>query len=130
MTATCEKVEDRLQPPLDHREPLPCVLADQPVNHRRVGGNRHRVTVEFSPGPGQRQPLDEQQMFDLDDLLDVRPSIHAGAAFGLREAELRELRFPRAEHVRLDLQEIADLRSLEERAIGDFNRGDETVGHP
>ncbi|OLC78989.1 MAG: hypothetical protein AUH72_15165 [Acidobacteria bacterium 13_1_40CM_4_65_8] len=60
-------------------------------------------------------------MLDAQHLLDIRAPVHARAARGLRHAELRKLRFPRAQHVRLHLDEIADLHRLEQRAIGDLD---------
>src|SRR5262249_5914562 len=42
-------------------------------------------------------------------------------AGSLRHAELGELRLPRAQHVRLHLRELADLRRLEKRALGNLD---------
>src|SRR5437762_2339444 len=62
-------------------------------------------------------------MFDPQHLLDVRAAVHARRASRFRDAQIRKLRFPRAQHVRLHLHEIADLSGFEQCALGDFDRG-------
>ena len=52
------------------------LLADQLVDHRRVGGHRRRLFLELPPRAGKRQPFDEQQVLDPDDLLDILAAIN------------------------------------------------------
>src|SRR6185295_5663344 len=52
----------------------------------------------------------------------VGAAIDARRARAVRNAQLRKFRFPRAQHVRLQLREVAHLGSLEERAFRDVNR--------
>ena len=58
----------------------------------------------------KRQPLDKKQMLDPKNELEIRTTVDARAAFGLRHTEIRELRFPGPEHVRLHLGDLAHLR--------------------
>src|SRR5688500_18842821 len=55
--------------------------------------------------------------------LDVAATIDARSARGLRDTQVRELRFPRAQHVGLDLCDLADLRLPEQRAVRDLHCG-------
>ena len=94
------------------------------VERRRIGDRRDRLLVlQLAPRARQRQALDEQQVLDPQHPLDVRPAIDARAALRLRDAEIRELRLPRAQHVRLHLRDLADLRLPEQRPIGNLDRG-------
>ena len=83
---------------------------------------------QLAPRAGEREALDEQQVFDPDDLLDVRATVHPGSAFRLRDTKLRKLGFPRAQHVRLKLDQIAHLGCLEQRAIWNLD-GCHRFGH-
>ena len=63
-------------------------------------------------------------MLDPHDLLDVDAPIEPWTARRLGDAQLGKLRFPRAQHVRLHLDQVAHFCRLEQRAIGNFDGSD------
>ena len=58
-------------------------------------------------------------MLDARDLLDVRATVDATVAAGLRDAELGKLGLPRSQHVGLHVDELAHLGRLEQRTLRD-----------
>ena len=76
------------------------------------------VLLEPPPRAGERQALVEHQLLDSQHQLDIDATIDARSAAGGRLADLRKLRFPRPQHVRLQLHDFADFRGLEELAFG------------
>ena len=76
-----------------------------------LAGLRARPFVEQLPSrPREREPFDEQQVLDPKDELEIGAAIDPRPAFGLRHAEIRELRLPGPQYVRLDLGDLAHLR--------------------
>ncbi len=71
--------------------------------------------------PGQRQPFDQEQVLDPQNLLHVGAPVDARRPGSLGNAKFRKFRLPRAQHVRLHLREVANLDGLEERAIRDLD---------
>ncbi len=93
----------------------------------RVAGRRRPLVRDLAPGPGECQPLDEQQVLEPQHPLDVRAPVHPRTTRRLRDPEVRKLRFPRTQHVRLDPRNLADLRRTKQRTIG--NLGAVQFGH-
>jgi len=60
-------------------------------------------------------------VFDSENLFDVRSAIDARAAGGSRDTQVRKLRFPRAQHIGLELDKVADLSRLEQRSLGNVD---------
>jgi len=108
-------------PRFDGRQPLARVLPDKLGHCRLLRADRRRFVVELPARPRKGEALDEQQVLDSQDLFDVSPPVHTRATLRLRHTEIRKLRLPRAQHVWLQLDEIAHFRRLEQRAIGDLN---------
>src|SRR5262249_36498162 len=75
------------------------------------------------PGAGKRQSLDQEQMLDPQHLLDILASVDARCACRLRDAEIRKLRFPRSQDVRLHLHQIAHLSGLEQGPLRNLDVG-------
>ena len=112
-----EQLEDGLQAAFNFGQSIACVPSDEIIDDRSIRGHRRRFFLQLAPRAGEREALDEQQVFDPNDLLDVCATVHPRSAFRLGDTKLRKLGFPRAQHVRLKLDEIAHLGCLEQRAI-------------
>jgi len=65
---------------------------------------------------------DVQQVLDPQHPLDVRPAVDPRPALHLGDAEILELRLPRAQHVGLQLRDLAHLRLPEQRPTRDLDR--------
>jgi hypothetical protein len=115
-----KQIENRAKPALHLGEPVPRVLAKQLVE-RRIRGDGRGFFFEPTPGAGERQAFDQQQMLDPQDLLDVAATVHARTARGFRDAQLGKLALPRPQDVRLHMDELADLGRLEQGALRNLN---------
>ena len=96
-------------------------LVNKSSSARPVGRRRPLLVLQPPPRTRERQAFDEQQVLDLQHPLDIGLAIDAGPALHLRDAEILELRLPRAQHVRLHLRELAHLRLPKQRPIRDLN---------
>src|SRR5262249_44230771 len=76
--------------------------------------------LQLAPRARDRQPLDEQQVLDPQHALDVGAPVDARPAVRLRDTEIRELRLPRSQHVRLHLRDVADFQLAEQRPMRDL----------
>jgi hypothetical protein len=112
-----KQIEDRSQPTLHVRQSFARVPADELVDHRRVRPDRRSVLLELSARAGERQTLNQQQVLDPLHLFDVGTTVDPRPAHGLRDAQVGEFGLPRTQHIRLYLQQVADLGRLEERTI-------------
>ena len=118
-----QQLEQKLQPTLYLREPLTRVTA-QKLSDRGFVGNGRLFFFELAANTSEREPFVEQQVLDSEDLFDVRSAIDARPAGGSRKTEGRKLRFPRPQHVGLELDEVADLSRLEQRSLGNVDLED------
>ena len=68
--AAAEQIEDRSQPALHVRQPLPRVAANQLIYHRHVGSHRPGLFLQLPPRSRQGEAFDQQQVLDAPDLLE------------------------------------------------------------
>src|SRR5690606_11961833 len=80
-------------------------------------GRLRLLGAQLTTGAGQRQPFDENQVLDPEDAFDIGAAVEPRTVGGLRDTEIRELRLPRAEHVRLYLGNLAHLARAKHRAV-------------
>jgi len=100
------------------------IVAEQRIEPDAIVGHCLRLLFrEPPPRTGQREPLDKQQVLELQHPLEVGTAIDTRASLRLRHAEIRELRLPRSQYVRLNLGDLTHLRLPEQRAVRDLYGG-------
>src|SRR5690606_13477760 len=115
-----------LENPREIAPERPQLIAQRAIGQRGellVGrlGRLRLLGAQLTTGAGQRQPFDENQVLDPEDALDVGAAVEPRTVGGLRDTEIRELRLPRAEHVRLYLGNLAHLARAKHRAVRNFD---------
>src|SRR5262245_36582416 len=76
---------------------------------------------EHLSGSGDSEPAFVKQTLDRDHHLDILPTVHPSTVGTLGGRQCRELRFPETEHIRLQLQEPADLSDAEVQLVRNLN---------
>ena len=89
-----EHLENRPQPLLDLPETLAELLSEQLLDERRGALRLASLVFQTPPGAGQRQPLGEQQMLDLQHLLEIRPAVDALSPRRTPAYPAQEIPFP------------------------------------
>ena len=115
-----KKLQDRVQTTFDLGQTVAGVSPHK-LFERHAGGHGRRLLFQAAAGAGQRQAFDQEQMLDPHHLLDVCPPVNPGTAGSLRDPQLWELALPGAQHVRLHLQQIADLGRAKQGALRNLN---------
>jgi len=78
--------------------------------------------IEGLPGAGECISLGVDKALDLQDQLDVAPTVEPLAGSALVGFELRKLRLPKAQDVSLDLADARNVTNLEVETVGDQGR--------
>ena len=79
-----------------------------------TAGLRARLLIDQLPAARpERLAIDKEQVLDPKHELHVGPAVDPRPTFRLGDPEIRELRLPGPQYIRLDLSDLADLRLAE-----------------